>query len=245
MSVRPTIHKNVKLIFSTASDGSMAGGGGQPADGLHTQSVDEFLRGNDFPTERARVYVRYGDEQSYVKIERVDAGNAGREILADALYTTEPGRVITLPVADCIAAVVYDPVTKMLGVLHLGRHSSVAGLIEHFVLEVADRLGSDPRDWLVWMSPSLKMSSDKLEYFTPAGTDEWKDYVEATESGLHIDIAGHNKDRFIRAGVDLSNIIISPVDTYQDRSYFSHRAATEQADDSRQGRMIVAAYVKT
>lgn len=221
----------------------MASGGGQPDTGPYSDNVDKFLLGNNFPLERSRVHVKYGDEQSYIKIERIDDASAGRDIMADALYTTEPGRVITLPVADCIATAVYDPVTSLLGVMHLGRHSSVAGLIEHFVLEVADNLGSDPRDWHVWMSPSLKKPSDRLDFFELSDTEEWKDYVDIDDTGIRIDTVGHNKARFMRAGVKGQNIIISPEDSYRDETYFSHRAAKELDDSSRQGRMLLAAYI--
>ena len=130
----------------------------------HSRNADEFLKKHEFPLERSRIFVTYDDEREYIDIVRVDDENVGSDIKADALYTTDVGKVLTLPVADCVATVVYDPVTGMLALLHLGRQSSVAGLIEHFILEVADRLGSDPRDWHVWMSPSLRQINDRLDF---------------------------------------------------------------------------------
>lgn len=237
---RQDFREDVELIFSTADDGSMTAGGGQATSSDHAANVTTFLKQHGFPLERSRVFVTYGVERTYVDIARVDQSNVGQEILADALYTTEPGRVITLPVADCIATVVYDPVTGMLGVLHLGRHSSVAGLIEHFVIEVADTIGSDPRDWCVWMSPSLRQAHDRMEYFAPADEDEWRDFVDTRADGIYIDVVGHNRARLERAGVSPGNIIISPIDTYTDERFFSHRAARELGQPSRRGRMMVA-----
>lgn len=240
-AARQDFHPDVDLIFSTASDGSMSSGSGRLNEEWHTDNVAGFLSRHDFGSERTRVFVTYGGSRSYVDIDRVDGSNAGQEIIADALYTTESGRTITLPVADCVATVVYDPITGMLGVLHLGRHSSVAGLIELFVVEVADNVGSDPRDWLVWMSPSLRQPHDRMEYFTPADSDEWRDFVDVRENGIYIDVVGHNQARFERVGVRPGNIIISPIDTYVDERFFSHRAAHQQNRRDRQGRMVVAA----
>lgn len=203
-------------------------------------NTDKFLTKYSFPIDRYRVLVRYGDN-TYTDIERITADTAYGDIACDALYTTEPGRVITLPVADCVATVVYDPVAKMIAVLHLGRHSSVAGLIEHFAVEVADNVGSDPRDWHVWMSPSLRQESDRMDYFAPADSDEWRKFVDRQDDGLYIDIIGHNSERFERAGVKVDNISVSPVNTYDDENYFSHRAANELGQPERQGRMMVAA----
>lgn len=241
---RLNLHDDIELIFSAASDGSMATGGGQADGPQYAENTEAFLIKHGFGVERSRVFVTYGDKRSYVDIERVSADNAGQVISADALYTTEPGRAITLPVADCVATVVYDPVASMLGVLHLGRHSSVAGLIEHFVLEAADNVGSDPRDWLVWMSPSLRQNHDRMDYFSPADSDEWRDFVDQREDGIYIDVVGHNRARFERAGVHPDNIAISPIDTYADERFFSHRAARELNQPNRQGRMMVAARIK-
>lgn len=47
-------------------------------------------------------------------------------ILADALYTEAAGVGLFLPVADCIATVIYDPKRRALMLAHLGRHSTVA-----------------------------------------------------------------------------------------------------------------------
>lgn len=235
-----SFHKDLKLAFSDASDGSMASGGGMPSTLDHSRNNDEFLKKHEFPLERSRIFVTYDDEREYIDIVRVDDENVGSDIKADALYTTDTDKVLTLPVADCVATVVYDPVTGMLGLLHLGRHSSVAGLIEHFILEVADRLGSDPRDWHVWMSPSLRQANDRLDFFGPADTDEWRDFVRREPDGFYVDTVGHNRARFVRAGVPEESIIISPDDTFDNAKYFSHRAANVAKNDARQGRMMLA-----
>lgn len=233
--------KKIRLAFSTTSDGSMAVGAGQPLAEQQIKNADQFLQSHGFPLKRSRVAVKYDDSQTYVKVERVTPENADQAIQVDALYTTEKNCPITLPVADCVATVVFDPATVMLGVLHLGRHSSVAGLIEHFVVEVADILGSDPRDWKVWMSPSLRQAHDQLEYFDAADSDEWRDFVRQSGDSFYIDVVGHNKSRFIRAGVDEKNIMISPEETYGNPNYFSHREAQTKPD--RQGRMMLAAML--
>ncbi len=238
------IHPGVKIIFSTVADGSMAAAGGAPSTPKHTENVERFLRQHDFPLHRTRVHVTYGDASTYTDIIRVTDENSGGNIAADALYTTIPFSVITLPVADCIATVVYDPVTSMLGVLHLGRHSSVEGLIESFVIEVADTLGSDPRDWYVWMSPSIHKEYDRLDYFEPPAVESWRDYMYEKDGKIHIDTIGYNRSRFVRAGVSTERVTVSPCDTYDSQDFFSHRAATEVASSQRQGRMMVAAMMR-
>lgn len=238
------IHPDVEILFSTVSDGSMAAGGGAPSTPEHERNVERFLAAHDFRLERTRIFVTYGGGNTYTEVRRVTNANAGQNVMCDALYTTEPGYVITLPVADCVATVVYDPATCMLGVLHLGRHASIAGLIESFVIDVADTLGSDPRDWYVWMSPSIRADHDRLDYFTPLWPDNWRDYMSHKDGKIYIDTVGHNTSRFVRAGVSPERITVSPISTYDDTRFYSQRAYAETGDPSRLGRMMVAARIR-
>lgn len=235
----------LRIAFSTANDGSVAAGGGKTPLPVHEKNTLDFLEKHGFePHGRARVFVTYSPKNTYAHIERIDEHTSG-PIKSDALFTTVVGKVITLPVADCIATVVYDSVTRMLAVLHLGRHSSVAGLIEEFAIRVADELGSDPRDWRIWMSPSLQMPSNALNFFEPPLPDKWQGFMKPEVDGkIHIDIPGHNRNCFERLGVHQANIDVSPVDTYSDKRYYSHRAAVEGGQPDRQGRMMVAAVLK-
>lgn len=236
----------IRVAFSSVEDGTIAAGAGAPAAPMHEQATQEFLHAYGFrPTSSARVFVTYLPENTYTHIERVDSHASGA-IKSDALFTTVREKVITLPVADCVATVVFDPVEGMLGVLHLGRHSSVAGLIEEFAIRVSDELGSDPLNWHVWMSPSIQAASNGLDYFEPPHPDNWQGFMRVRSDGkIHIDIPGHNRSRFERLGVKQAHIYTSPVDTYTDDRYFSHRAATEGGQPGRQGRMMVAAALES
>ncbi len=233
----------VKILFSDVHDGSIAAGGGRPSLPEHEQNADNFLRRHGLqPTPRAKVFVTYLPENTYTHIERVTDQNNDKAVKSDALFTTLSGAVITLPVADCVATVVYDPVEHMLGVLHLGRHASVAGLIEEFAVQVNEAVGSSPKNWHVWMSPSLQRESNRLEYFDPPHPGDWQNFRVLDENGvLHIDIPGHNRAQFEKLGVPQDSIYVSDIDTYADERYYSHRAATEQERPERQGRMMVVA----
>lgn len=237
---------DVLACFSSKADGSIAVGGGAQPTQQNIANTEKFLERFGFKTPQVQLFVTYGEDRTYADVHRVDTSHRGNSIVTDALYTTEPGLTITLPVADCVATVVYDPVVPMLGVLHLGRHASVQRLIESFGEKVQSDLGTDPSNWRVWMSPSLQATENRLEYFEPPHPEEWQDFQYQDDQGLiHIDIPAHNKARFVALGVPESNIYVSDIDTYADTRYFSHRVATEQDDASRQGRMMVAVMMRS
>lgn len=239
-----TFPPGVNVCFSTKDDGSVAVGGGSEPTDENIQNAMYFLQKHHFTMPSTKLFVTYGADRTYTDVDRISKPSAGELIVTDALYTTETGLTMTLTVGDCIATVIYDPETHLLGVLHLGRHASVEGLIEAFAFEVMATTNSHPRNWYVWMSPSIQLAENRLEYFDPLWPEQWLEHTALDDQNMiHIDIPAHNRDRFIELGVLPERIEISPTDTYTDKRYFSHRAASETGDALRQGRMMVVAVM--
>lgn len=239
-----TFPSGIKVCFSMKSDGSVAVGGGSEPTDENKRNAKQFLDRYNFSLPSTKLFVTYGSDRTYTDVFRVTKNDAGQLLAVDALYTTEKNLTITLPVGDCVATVVYDPTIQLVGVLHLGRHASVERLIEAFAYEVSSTTGSQPADWHVWMSPSLQVAENRLEYFYPPYDEEWDEFRSLDlDNMIHIDIPAHNRDRFIRLGVLPERIVVSSIDTYTDERYFSHRAAIELSDETRQGRMMVAAIM--
>lgn len=180
--------------------------------------------------------ILYGDDQSYDMIAEVDrADNDG--VCADALYTETPEIGLFLPVADCVATVVYDPVRRALALAHLGRHASVSRLMTKLI-EFMSEKGSDPSQLIVWTAPSVGRASYRMEYFDHADEADWAGFVDRRDDGVYLDLAGFNTNLATKAGVDPERIYRSPVDTATNPDYFSH----SQGDQS--GRFAVFAQLR-
>lgn len=167
----------------------------------------------------------YADDATYDVLVEVGPENTTQhmsDVRADALFTTSPGVGLFLPVADCVATIVFDPVRKHLALLHLGRHSTLTSLIAKTIAKFVEN-GSRPADLLVWMSPSAKKDTYKLDWFDQADSLDWRNFCERSEEGYFIDLPGYNKQRFIDEGIQSESITISAVDTTKDDNYFSHR----------------------
>lgn len=159
-------------------------------------------------------------------------------IFADALYTETTGIGLFLPVADCIATVIYDPKRRALMLAHLGRHSTVAQLMSRAVQHFVER-GSQAKDLQIWMSPSITQKNYRMDYFNHANDTNWRNFCRQTADGIYLDMQGFNRSLAIRAGVPGDNIFISPIDTADDPNYFSHSAGDTG------GRFAVLAEIKS
>jgi len=142
-------------------------------------------------------------------------------IFADALYTETAGIGLFLPVADCIATVIYDPKRRALMLAHLGRHSTVAQLMTRAIQYFVEH-GSQAKDLQIWMSPSITQKNYRMDYFNHADEISWQNFCRQTADGIYLDMQGFNRSLAVQAGVPVENIVISPIDTADDPNYFSH-----------------------
>ncbi len=166
----------------------------------------------------------YGDNQTYDTITRVSEADTTKhvsEVVADALLCEEVDVGLFLPVADCVATVIYDSKLNRVALLHLGRHSTLAGLMRETLNEMINS-GSNPSELIIWFGPSVQKESYRLEYFAPENDAAWQPFVMKNDGGMYIDMQGYNRAQAIAGGVAPANIYTSLIDTAKDLNYFSH-----------------------
>ena len=213
------------VALSSSSDGTML----DRTQGLHVPRAIDNRRA--FCEKLGSRYddvvyqnIIYGDDQTYDRVVDVDASmttDSTSDVPADALFTKTPKVGLFLPVADCVATVVHDPVRHYLAMVHLGRDSTVAELMQKVINKFV-REGSRPEDLLVWMSPSAKRETYLMKWFDHEADPGWQDFIHKTDQGIHLDLPGYNQATALDAGVLVGNIHISPINTMTSDNYFSH-----------------------
>jgi copper oxidase (laccase) domain-containing protein len=239
---QPTLFPDDLLVgVSSRSDGTMLDRTGK------TPQAEVFNNRKSFCKASGVVYddvvfqkITYNDMQTYDQVVTVTKKQTVRyvpELAADALFTRESGVGLFLPVADCVATVMFDPVMRSLSLLHLGRHSTLTDLVPRVVSTFIET-GSDVADLLVWMSPNAGRQTYRLDYFEAENEAAWYDFYDKKADGVYIDMAGYNRFRLVDAGVTANNIQISPINTMNNKDYFSHAAGDTE------GRMAVLAMMR-
>ena len=185
--------------------------------------------------------ISYDQGQTFDSIAEVTEADTTRHnnegIFADALYTETAGIGLFLPVADCIATVIYDSKRRALMLAHLGRHSTVAQLMTRAIQYFVER-GSQVKDLQIWMSPSITQKNYRMDYFNHANDTNWQNFCRQTADGIYLDMQGFNRSLAIQAGVPGYNIFISPIDTADNPNYFSHSSGDTA------GRIVVVAMMR-
>ena len=185
--------------------------------------------------------ISYDRAQTFDNIAEVTEADTVKHnnegIFADALYTEMAGVGLFLPVADCIATVIYDPKRRALMLAHLGRHSTVAQLMTRAIQYFVER-GSQAKNLQIWMSPSITRKNYRMDYFDHVDDINWQNFCRQTADGIYLDMQGFNRSLAVQAGVPAENIFISPIDTADNPQYFSHSSGDAG------GRFVVVACMR-
>lgn len=224
------VHADQPVIFgdavvvglSSADDGNMKFDRGDD-DQIRDNRLAFLMQVDIDPTQATLVQVSYKDTTDFTRYHIVDDSDQGEGMLepisdihADAVVVTRPDHALFLPLADCLGAVIYDPIAKVMMVSHLGRHSiEVEGALKS-VQFLVEEFGSVASDLQVWLSPGV-------------GSDSYPLLTLGNRSFVEVAL-----EQFSAAGVDERRIEISKIDTAEDDNYFSHSeylAGNQMSDD--------------
>lgn len=166
-------------------------------------------------------------------VAKVDLSDAGtRQDGADGLITDAVGLPLSLIFADCVPVLIYDPVCHVLGVCHAGWRGTVNGTTLATLWAMQAAYGTDPANVRAGIGPSIgpqsyqvgeevvAMASAKL-----ADAERFFSWPDGPAARPHLNLWHANAAQLQAAGVPLSNIEISEIDTAQRTDdFFSHRA---------------------
>lgn len=135
------------------------------------------------------------------------AETAGKQ--GDGLITRNRTLIPVITVADCMPVFLYDPVSRVFGVLHSGWKGT--GIAVEALRLASSLYGSQARDFRVVMGPHIhrccyhidrERAAYFAEHFTPA-------CVQETEGGFCLSLAEANRAALLNAGVLQEHIAVS------------------------------------
>lgn len=219
---------HLNVAASTVHDGTMLDRTRTPGGGPATENRKKWIQKQGYQYEDAVcLLIAYHELATYDRIATVDARMTQRftkGIMADALITEGSGVSLFLPVADCVATVLYDSKRNVTALLHMGRHSCLTRLVEKTVSTMQANFGSDPADISAWLSPSAQKQSYRMDYFDQKDSERWKPFIDEKSDGVYLNLQGRIRQDLIDIGVLSENIVISHIDTVTNPEYFSHSA---------------------
>jgi YfiH family protein len=166
-------------------------------------------------------------------------GEDGRSPKADALVTDRPEVTLLLRFADCVPILLFDPVRRVIGVVHAGWRGTLLKAPAVAVKTMAEHYGSRPADILAGLGPSIgpchyAIGPEVVEQTRTAFGAE-ADPLLIPNHSYHLDLWAANALALRQAGVE--QIEVSAMCTAcRTAEFFSHRG--ERAQTGRFGALI-------
>ena len=151
-----------------------------------------------------------------------DDGKVPVRPVADGAITKTLGIVLVVKVADCVPIYLVDPRTPAIGLIHAGWRGASQAIANKAVLRMQEVFGTDPRDLVVALGPSIQ------ECCYEVGKEVAICFPESVRrrrgEKWHLNLAGANTLDLVKAGVLSENINTStPCTSCNAKRFYSYR----------------------
>ena len=147
---------------------------------------------------------------------------------ADIIFTDNPRVSLFMRFGDCVPILFHDPKKKVIGIAHAGWMGTLRGVVGAAVDGMRSHYGSDPKDIVAGIGPSIgvdhyEVGAEILAQFREKFNSHADAMFEFREGRIYLDLWKSNSMQLQQAGVE--QIQVSEVCTacHLD-DWFSHRA---------------------
>lgn len=173
----------------------------------------------------------HGDQIRTVTAEDWGKGlSRPKDYEADGLITDVPGTTLVAFGADCLTALLYDPVHRAIGAVHAGWRGTASGIVERAVEAMTAAYGTRPEELVAALGPCISACCFETDQDVPnamtaaLGAAALPFITDKGEGKFLVDLKGLNALRLQRVGVREECIDISPDCTLcKPEKYWSHR----------------------
>ncbi len=184
------------------------------------------------PLERLTMTCQvHGDAVSVVTQEQIGMGlQQPMSWQSDAIITNLPNVPLIGYYADCVVALLFDPVSQTIGVCHAGWRGTAAGILGKTVDKMVQTLDTKRDSLLAVLSPSIGVCCFETDADVPTAMEAqmgaWvQPMISARGNKFFIDLQRINLQQLKNAGVLAENMVDSGICTRcEHETFWSHRA---------------------
>ena len=161
-------------------------------------------------------------------------------IKADGILTKKENVTLFMRFADCVPIMMYDLVSKAVGLVHAGWRGTVDNIVTEAVKKMMEGFGSDPKNLIVGIGPSIGpekyiIGGDVKRKFETTFGEEANLFIHTKDHEIKLDLWKANEYLLRKAGV--KQIEVASICTASNTNdWYSHRA--ENGKTGRFGALI-------
>ncbi len=147
---------------------------------------------------------------------------------ADIILTNNPGVSLFMRFADCVPLLFHDPNQQVIGISHAGWMGTVKGVAEITVKAMQARYGSNPKDIIAGIGPSIsvdhyEVGDDVVSQFRDKFGMDVEQIIQSRNGSTFLDLWTANRIQLQKSGVQQIQIAGVCTACHLD-DWFSHRA---------------------
>ncbi len=147
----------------------------------------------------------------------------------DGLLTNNFEIILSVTVADCLPIFVFDPVQKVVGVLHCGWRGVAGGIIEKASQKMEKNFGSDLKNVLVGIGPGIQSCHFEVENDLLENFKGYEKFSREKNNKKYLDLKGIVRAKLISNGIEIENIEIDKRCTFCQSELWSYRRDGEDS----------------
>lgn len=164
------------------------------------------------------------------RIETAEAprGEGTPHTKADGILTNKPEVTLLMRFADCVPILLYDPVQRVMGIVHAGWQGTVKKIAQAAIQKMSSAYNSQPADILAGIGPSIcpdcyEVGQNVRSAFREAFGKESELFFRELKGRLTLDLWAANQATLKAAGVH--QVEVSALCTAcNPQDWYSHRA---------------------
>ena len=142
----------------------------------------------------------------------------------DALITQEENIMLTILTADCVPILLFDPIQKVVAVVHAGWRGTEQKILLKTVKKMQKIFNSKSNDIIVGIAPAIGRCCYEVDWNVAKNFENMPNAYSPKNNKYMLDLPYINKLQLLQAGLKEKNIEMSNICTAcQVDSYFSYR----------------------
>ena len=145
----------------------------------------------------------------------------------DGLVTTNSNILLTLKVADCVPVFLYEPLERIIGLVHSGWRGTVENIVSN-AIKLMQKNGAESRDIICFLGPAIGKCCYEVDWeVSQYINDDAK--VKMDYDKWKVDLHGQIRYQLTELGDPTNSIRISKICTYESPECHSYRRDGENA----------------
>ena len=145
----------------------------------------------------------------------------------DGLVTTNSNILLTLKVADCVPVFLYEPLKRIIGLVHSGWRGTVENIVSN-TIKLMQKNGAESQDIRCFLGPAIGKCCYEVDLEVSRNiNDEAKEKMDYEK--WKVDLHGQIRYQLTELGVPTNSIGASNICTYESPECHSYRRDRENA----------------